>query len=406
MVRPELLACTTRMRVVAAAVALVASCSGLSAMPRDDKQVGLWLLDQGRSPAEVLEGTRFFLERATSSEAPDALALCMCSWAACASGASLVDELCDAVAPRIADAVDASPRFGEVLANTARAFAVSACGGGASPPRRFEAVFVAIAAAAKRRPRDLDYASFATVSRSFAAAKEAGAYGGELWPLGDGAPAEVAAAAHAALARAPGLARVGGGGGDGFAAYAAEGFVSRADADELLELAAPLWEKSRVHGAEAYRTSDTASLRDEASRASETVARVSERAAALFGLPATCCETLQLVRYTGPTMYYKPHCDLLDDEAQVLLGGQRLGTVLVYLSDVPAGCGGETNFDDVGARVRPEFGKAVAWANVAKDGGPELRSRHSALPLVAALDGDGKVAVNCWIRAFPGANEL
>ena len=78
MVRPELLACTTRMRyIVAAAVALVASCSGLSAMPRDDKQVGLWLLDQGRSPAEVLEGTRFFLERATSSEAPDALALCM-----------------------------------------------------------------------------------------------------------------------------------------------------------------------------------------------------------------------------------------------------------------------------------------------------------------------------------------
>ena len=58
-------------------------------------------------------------------------------------------ELGDAVAPRLEDACGASDRFGDVLANTARAFAVEACG--APAPRRFEGLFAAVAAAARPR---------------------------------------------------------------------------------------------------------------------------------------------------------------------------------------------------------------------------------------------------------------
>ena len=44
---------------------------------------------------------------------------------------------------------------------------------------------------------------------------------------------------------------------------------------------------------------------------------------------------------------------------------------------------------------------AVAWANVRADGVPDVRARHEALPTAAT-----KVAVNCWVRAFPGADAL
>ena len=67
-------------------------------------------------------------------------------------------------------------------------------------------------------------------------------------------------------------------------------------------------------------------------------------------------------------------------------------TVLVYLNDVDEG--GATRFPALGLEVAPRELQAVAWANV--------RARHEALPTTGEL----KVAVNCWVRAFPGADAL
>lgn len=105
------------------------------------------------------------------------------------------------------------------------------------------------------------------------------------------------------------------------------------------------------------------------------------------------------MRYASPAAFYKPHLDCLEEAGQVLLGGQRVGTVLVYLNDVDEG--GATRFPALGLEVAPRELQAVAWANVRADGVPDVRARHEALPTTAT-----KVAVNCWVRAFPGADAL
>ena len=78
------------------------------------------------------------------------------------------------------------------------------------------------------------------------------------------------------------------------------------------------------------------------------------------------CETLRLVRCASPAAFYKPHLDCLEEAGQVLLGGQRVGTVLVYLNDVDDG--GATRFPALGLEVAPRELRAVAWANVRADG--------------------------------------
>ena len=247
--------------------------------------------------------------------------------------------------------------------------------------------------------RSVDAGNFAVVSRSFAAAREVGACADDAAPFRGAAPADVAEAclrsldAHAATERLGAL--------DDFVVYSASDVIDRADADELLRLAEDQWTASAASGdaTNDYRTSETASLRDDASRASKAVDRVAARAAALFGLPRSCCETLQLVRYASPAAFYKPHLDCLEEAGQVLLGGQRVGTVLVYLNDVDEG--GATRFPALGLEVAPRELQAVAWANVRADGVPDVRARHEALPTTAT-----KVAVNCWVRAFPGADAL
>ena len=131
----------------------------------------------------------------------------------------------------------------------------------------------------------MDAGNFAVVSRSFAAAREVGACADDAAPFRGAAPADVSEAclrsldAHAATERLGAL--------DDFAVYAASDVIDRADADELLRLAEDQWTASAAAGdaTNNYRTSETASLRDDASRASKAVDRVAARAAALFGLP-------------------------------------------------------------------------------------------------------------------------
>ena len=188
-----------------------------------------------------------------------------------------------------------------MLSNTARAFAVEAARSDA--PDAFQGLFAALeeACRAKRLSveprlldgvrltkvsrRSVDAGNFAVVSRSFAAAREVGACADDAAPFRGAAPADVSEAclrsldAHAATERLGAL--------DDFAVYAASDVIDRADADELLRLAEDQWTASAAAGdaTNNYRTSETASLRDDASRASKAVDRVAARAAALFGLP-------------------------------------------------------------------------------------------------------------------------
>ena len=375
---------------------LLATAAALSP-PKDDRSLALWLLEPSRTIDEVRAGAETLAARPPTQPC-DALALCMASWAASQKQqGDLMGTLATKLAPRLSEAVD-SPRCAEVLSNTARAFAVEAARSDA--PDAFQGLFAALEEACRAKRLSVDAGNFAVVSRSFAAAREVGACADDAAPFRGAAPADVAEAclrsldAHAATERLGAL--------EDFAVYSASDVIDRADADELLRLAEDQWTASAAAGdaTNDYRTSETASLRDDASRASKAVDRVAARAAALFGLPRSCCETLQLVRYASPAAFYKPHLDCLEEAGQVLLGGQRVGTVLVYLNDVDEG--GATRFPALGLEVAPRELQAVAWANVRADGVPDVRARHEALPTTGEL----KVAVNCWVRAFPGADAL
>ena len=375
---------------------LLATVAALSP-PKDDRSLALWLLEPSRTIDEVRAGAETLAARPPTQPC-DALALCMASWAASQKQqGDLMGTLATKLAPRLSEAVD-SPRCAEVLSNTARAFAVEAARSDA--PEAFQGLFAALEEACHSKRLSVDAGNFAVVSRSFAAAREVGACADDAAPFRGAAPADVAEAclrsldAHASTEKLGAL--------EDFAVYSASDVIDRADADELLRLAEDQWTASAAAGdaTNDYRTSETASLRDDASRASKAVDRVAARAAALFGLPRSCCETLQLVRYASPAAFYKPHLDCLEEAGQVLLGGQRVGTVLVYLNDVADG--GATRFPALGLEVAPRELQAVAWANVRADGVPDVRARHEALPTTGEL----KVAVNCWVRAFPGADAL
>ncbi|XP_039265616.2 uncharacterized protein LOC120341207 [Styela clava] len=70
---------------------------------------------------------------------------------------------------------------------------------------------------------------------------------------------------------------------------------------------------------------------------------------------------------------YKGHHDCTVDSPDKR---DRFATILVYLQDVEDG--GETEFPDLGVKVRPKKGRALLWNNMGSDGNCDLHSFHKA----------------------------
>ncbi len=92
--------------------------------------------------------------------------------------------------------------------------------------------------------------------------------------------------------------------------------------------------------------------------------RIEARIAALLRWPVENGEGLQVLRYR-PGAEYKPHYDYFDPAAPgsaaiLRRGGQRVGTLVMYLNDPPAG--GATTFPDIGLEIAPVRGQAVFFS--------------------------------------------
>ena len=86
---------------------------------------------------------------------------------------------------------------------------------------------------------------------------------------------------------------------------------------------------------------------------------------------------------------------------------RRLVTILVYLNDLPCGCGGDTSFpllmkrsgrssDDVESLcIRPKKAMAGMWCNVTKDGNPDPILVHRGEMIKMNYD-SVKYAMNIW----------
>lgn len=176
------------------------------------------------------------------------------------------------------------------------------------------------------------------------------------------------------------------------------GFLSEAECDELVALAGPRLARSETvvnetGGSEVNtaRTSDGMFFQ----RGEFPVCqRIERRIAALLHWPLVHGEGLQVLRYR-PGAEYKPHHDYFDPAHPgtptiLARGGQRVGTLVMYLNDPVRG--GGTTFPDVGLEVAPVKGNAVFFSYAAPH--PDTKTLHGGAPV---LEGEKWVATK-WLR--------
>jgi prolyl 4-hydroxylase len=176
------------------------------------------------------------------------------------------------------------------------------------------------------------------------------------------------------------------------------GLLSDDECDALVAAAAPRMSRSEIlvnetggNEVNPARTSDGMFFR----RGELPICqRLEERIAALVNWPFVNGEGLQVLHYR-PGAEYKPHHDYFDPAqpgmaAVLRRGGQRVGTLIMYLNTPQQG--GGTVFPDVGLEVAPIKGNAVFFSYDRAH--PATRSLHGGAPVRV---GDKWVATK-WLR--------
>lgn len=126
----------------------------------------------------------------------------------------------------------------------------------------------------------------------------------------------------------------------------------------------------------------------------ELIRRIEARLAALINWPVDHGEGLQVLRYR-PGAEYLPHYDYFDPgmsstPAILKRGGQRVGTLVMYLNSPAAG--GATIFPDIGLDVLPVKGNAVFFSYDRPQ--PQTLTLHGGAPV---REGEKWVATK-WLR--------
>ena len=184
-------------------------------------------------------------------------------------------------------------------------------------------------------------------------------------------------------------------------AYLYRGFLRSAECDYIIQTSAPQLRKSTVVDNDtgksvpsAIRTSDGSFI---ARGADETIADIERRIAEWSHVPVEHGEGIQVLRYEKGQKY-EAHMDAFHDafNQDDSKGGQRVATVLMYLSDVEEG--GETVFpytkekphadDDAfsecakrGVAVKPRRGDALLFWSMDVGGKLDVKSTHAGCPV-------------------------
>lgn len=183
--------------------------------------------------------------------------------------------------------------------------------------------------------------------------------------------------------------------------YVQEDFLSDQECNELIEHIDRRARPSTVSDPEDscivsdYRTSKTADLHYfENMFYLELDRKISE----YMELDPFLGETMQAQRYE-PGQYYKEHWDFFmpatqENRIYCEWMGQRTWTTMIYLNDVKKG--GETYFKYLKLKLKPKRGMLVAWNNLYKNGVPNLKTMHEALPPIS----ENKYIITKWWRSY------
>jgi len=144
-----------------------------------------------------------------------------------------------------------------------------------------------------------------------------------------------------------------------------------------------------------YRTSKSANLNY---FHDDLYLAVDKRITDIMGLYPFLGESMQCQKYEVG-QYYKEHHDFFtpftkEYETYCTWMGQRTWTAMVYLNDVEEG--GETWFKHLKLRVRPKRGMLIAWNNLYRNGLPNFKTLHEALPPVSGE----KYVITKWFRSW------
>ncbi|XP_057542614.1 probable prolyl 4-hydroxylase 10 [Amaranthus tricolor] len=197
-------------------------------------------------------------------------------------------------------------------------------------------------------------------------------------------------------------------------AFVYHNFLSKDECEYLIKLASPHMEKSQVVDEKTGRSKDSRVRTSSGTflpRGRDKIVRAIEQRIADFTfLPVEHGEGLQVLHYEVGQKY-EPHFDYFLEEYSTANGGQRIATVLMYLSDVEEG--GETvfpsakgNISDVpywnelskcgkeGLSVKPKMGDALLFWSMKPDASLDPSSLHGGCPVIR---GD-KWSATKWIR--------
>ncbi|CAN6680534.1 unnamed protein product [Malus baccata var. baccata] len=197
-------------------------------------------------------------------------------------------------------------------------------------------------------------------------------------------------------------------------AFVYHNFLTKEECDYLIDLAKPTMHKSTVVDSETGKSKDSrvrTSSGTFLARGRDKIIRNIEKKIANFTfLPAEHGEGLQVLHYEVGQKY-EPHYDYFQDDFNTKNGGQRIGTVLMYLSDVEEG--GETVFPAAkgnissvpwwnelsecgkkGLSVKPKMGDALLFWSMRPDASLDPSSLHGGCPVIKG----NKWSSTKWIR--------
>nr|GMC57449.1 probable prolyl 4-hydroxylase 8 [Ipomoea batatas]GMC62597.1 probable prolyl 4-hydroxylase 8 [Ipomoea batatas] len=179
-------------------------------------------------------------------------------------------------------------------------------------------------------------------------------------------------------------------------AFIYHNFLSKDECEHLISLAKPSMKNSTVVDNETGKSKDSRVRTSTGTfltrGGDQVITNIEKRISHFTHIPVENGESLQVLHYEVGQKY-EPHYDYFADEFNIKNGGQRVATLLMYLSDVEEG--GETVFPDAkgnvsavpwwdelsecgksGLSIKPKMGDALLFWSMKPDASPDPSSLH------------------------------